>query len=197
MSERTSPAPSPNSGLAAITGMLTHRAIAACLNEMDPDLPEGSMAWMRKINAVTETVVGPQPGLMSHRRRVHITVATATGAYLRQWRPGALCVFDGSEVNLETGRIDLMWRHRTVGVFFDEVKTVRAPRMDRESPEVRQAARYAFEGRDRFGSEFAGVRLIPILVPSRAKFVSVEPLVVLPLGGSPLCSGSLGREVAA
>ena len=114
--------------------------------------------------------------------------------YLTRFAPVPSCEFIGAEVDVDNGQVDLVWRHADGRVFFDELKTNRV-QVDVQPTGVlaEQSSRYASAGRRRFGDAFAGVRIVPVLYPSRALLASeVDGAVrIRPLAESPLAIDAL------
>lgn len=188
-------------------GSLTHALIARMLAR--ESYPGGDpAAFEDAILLEARELLAANRSLGTHRARSHIRIVTAAGQYLHRYRPGPAATFYGSEVTLGQGRVDLLWHHPSVGVFADEVKTTRHTTADLPASHVDQVARYARDGWYRFGTGFAGVRYLPLLHPSSARWVSVDVdehahevdggqvgVVVRPLAGSPLDVTAL-REVS-
>jgi hypothetical protein len=110
----------------------------------------------------------------SHERRVRMRVVTAAGRYLQRCAPVAPTEFMGTEVLYDGSRVDLVWGHPRLGVFFDELKTSRQPRPETSTASLLQVSRYAQAGLDIFADSFAGVRLIPLLAPDAALLAWIE-----------------------
>lgn len=135
--------------------------------------------------AITSLVKDRRNGNL-RRARAHATGLVRH--YLRVFLPTG-GVFAGSEVPAAGGRADLLWSHPS-GFFYDEVKTTTLPTPI--TPEVlNQIGRYVDAGNERFGTRFAGVRLITLRQTSAALFLS--PVGELsPLSTSPLAPTALG-----
>lgn len=180
-----------------ICGTLTHRLTAAMLHleQSDPGaLRDYESALLENANAIVDA----EPGLGAHRSRTNMRVVTAAAQYLRRYRPGAQVTFIGTEVGLPDGRVDIAWEHPTMGIFFDEMKTTRHHETRLVGEHLDQVERYVWAGRARYGSQFAGVRYIPLLNPANARWVTPigDDIEVAPLAGTPLDFSTL-RMVSA
>lgn len=82
--------------------------------------------------------------------------------YRAEWK------FLGAEVNLGTGRVDLVWETPDDLVVIDELKLAAFADMVDDPKTVAQAERYVDAGVAWWGELFAGVRLLPLLSPARA-----------------------------
>jgi hypothetical protein len=110
--------------------------------------------------------------------RIHETGAVAAGvrqrvvcglaAYLRCFDVDGWTLI-GSEVPLGGGFADLVWK-TPVGVIVDEVKSGAFDPFDRRLH--KQVDRYVTGGFGRWGDDFAGVRVLPLLTPRKAMFVN-------------------------
>ena len=176
----------PSAGLQIVSGLLTHRAVATCLTGDIDQLEPGSFKWAATVASIADGVVGSHPKLGSHRSRIRMLVTTATGAYLQRWVPPGPVRFVAAEVPVGHGRVDLVWEHPDLGVFFDEIKTSRLSRPHESPSTIEQVLRYAADGQAKHGQEFAGVRLIPILSPHCSRLALSGATTLAPLTGSAL-----------
>jgi hypothetical protein len=181
----------PRVDLDMVAGRLAHRAVQGvlrqCPNPTFEDVGE-------LLPSVLSRVLERESGLGSQKRRTSIRAEGAAMLYLTRFAPVPSCEFVGAEAPVEGGQVDLVWRHADGGVFFDELKTNRV-RVDAQPNGMfaEQSSRYACAGRSLFGDAFAGVRIVPVLYPSRALFVAeVRGAVrVRPLAESPLAIDAL------
>lgn len=177
----------------AVVGTLTHRLVAAVLREQQEGaVPVGSDVAAALIE-MGSGVVAAVPDLGSHRSRVRLRVITCAGQYLNRFRPPVDVEFVGSEVPVREGVVDLVWRHPTLGVFFDELKTTRRAAATLSPTAAEQVRRYARSGVAEWGEVFAGVRFIPLLHPASALLAvpAGEDVDLVPLAGSALSTCSI------
>lgn len=111
-------------------------------------------------------------------------VSSMAGAYLFKYAPGADAQYVGAELSFDGGRIDLAWFVPDLGVVIDELKTTAWVRLGVDAKMLEQAQRYREFGVAEWGDQFAGVRFLPLLNPSEARFVSPDGTVHL-LANSP------------
>ena len=167
----------------SIAGSLTHRAVGMALQaiETTPELDPFDATLL-----AAEHISTWQPDLGSHHSRVLMRVVTATGVYLNRFRPGNEALYLGSELTYPGGRIDVAWRIPGVGVFFDEIKTSRHVGVNPDDEE--QLRRYGSFGRAEYGSDFLGIRYLPLLNPSRSLLANLigDALKLTPLADSPI-----------
>lgn len=164
-------------------GVLTHALIALLAPELRGLTP---VTLPERVHDLAGALVG---GDNVNRRRVLVaTAAVHAATYLRRLAPQT-CSLLGCEFDTGNGRVDLAWQHEPTGhVFFDEVKTVNRPVAVPTPSWVEQAARYARGGVARYGSDFVGVRLLPIgslhcsaLVTGDGTFTRLAPTLSEPL----------------
>jgi hypothetical protein len=171
-----------------LTGTLTHQTIAAVLRRLNA---EGSHDVAMLILTEGSRVVAASAVSGSQRARTRMRVATAAGQYIQRYQPGPPSVYLGSEIAAGDGRVDLVWNHPRIGVFYDEVKTTRHHSV--MSPtDLAQVTRYARAGHTQYGDRFAGVRYLPLLNMSTAMLATVDDddrITVTSLAGSPLALG--------
>lgn len=123
-------------------------------------VPAPRQIWVAAAKVFT---AAPLPQNHAARQRA----ACATAAYFSIFHPVAW-TFLGSEVDLGTGRVDLVWTTPTGDVVIDEVKMAGAADQVDDPATVAQVRRYCAAGIDSFGERFAGVRLLPLAAPGRA-----------------------------
>lgn len=176
----------PGIDLAQLAGTLVHKGIPQLLAEGYRNTAVDDSSFRDRLWALARDLVSESGIPGSHRRRVHSEVGTAIASYWMRWLPGSRCEFVGSEVVFELGsRIDLVWRHEEIGVFFDEIKLSRAPISLISLSAIEQSRRYSRIGQQMFGDAFLGVRLISIPSPSSALLINSR-FEVSPLAQSPL-----------
>ncbi|MCB0909138.1 MAG: hypothetical protein KDB63_18685, partial [Nocardioidaceae bacterium] len=139
-------------------GQRVHALVAAFLR--DGEVPEPRRVW---VAAGQLFAASPLPQNQGARQRA----ACAVGAYFSVFHRPAWG-FVGAEVDLGTGRVDLVWRTPSGAVVIDEVKMAGHADMVDDPATVAQVARYVEAGQHHFGKEFAGVRLLPLAAPGRA-----------------------------
>lgn len=147
-----------------VVGERTHRAIAEVLRIGFP--AERSRAASLVVRTA-HAVLGAAP--VEHRpRETLVEVATSAGVYLRRFVPQAPWTFEGAEVVSGRSRFDIVYHHPRHGYLVDEVKLGRT-RIG-ETAVREQVERYLAEGRRRWGSSFAGVRLCALNEPLTSRF---------------------------
>ncbi len=155
-------------------GRRTHALVAAfCRSGV---APEPTRVWV-----TTCKVFAASPMSVNHGARQR--AACAVGSYFarfhrEQWE------FVGAEVDLGTGRVDLAWRTPESWFVLDELKMGGLGDVVDDADTVRQVARYAAAGSERWGEQFAGVRLLPLTAPGRALFCPPQS-VRIPLRDAP------------
>lgn len=94
-------------------------------------------------------------------------------------RPRSPWVCLGVEFETGGGRVDVAWRSDVDGtVFYDEIKTTRTARRSPDQGWVQQCARYAASGTRLHGSQFLGVRLLPLGSLGASRLVQPDCSVV-------------------
>lgn len=156
----------------SLIGSLTHRLIGTLvpLTRGASNIETGRLLAEHLADAV------PADRRLGNIQAARSRVAGMTSMYLQQIAPGRHVQFLGAEIAANTGRIDLAWECPTLGVFFDELKTWRhvLPTLDRDT--VQQIDRYRTFGNARFGSRFAGVRLLPLGALPQALWITPDGL---------------------
>jgi hypothetical protein len=143
-------------------GQRVHAIVAAFLRA--GEVPEPRAVWVATGRIFAAS---PLPQNQAARQRA----ACAAGAYFSIFhRPD--WEFVGAEVDLGTGRVDLVWRTGSGLVVIDEVKMAGHADMVDDPATVAQVDRYLEAGRLQFGDRFAGVRLLPLAAPGRALWCS-------------------------
>lgn len=147
-----------------VVGDRTHRTIAEVLQVGFPaNRTQASSLLVRTGRALLERVpVEYRP------RETLVEVVTSAGVYLRRFVPAAPWTFVAAEVASGHSRFDLVHHHPRHGYLVDEVKLGRT-RVG-EVAVRQQVDRYLLEGRRRWGSSFAGVRLCSLNEPASSRF---------------------------
>jgi hypothetical protein len=143
-------------------GQRVHAIAAAFLRA--GEVPEPRAVWV-----ATGRIFAASPLPQNHAARQR--AACATGAYFSIFHRPAW-KFVGAEVDLGTGRVDLVWRTGSGLVVIDEVKMAGHADMVDDPATIAQVDRYLDAGRRQFGGSFAGVRLLPLAAPGRALWCS-------------------------
>lgn len=99
---------------------------------------------------------------VNRRRTLVATAAGYVATYFRRFALRYPWELLGAEFDTTNGRCDLAWSHVDDRVLFDEVKTMNRPQAALNPAWVKQAARYAIGGRNRYTDNFVGTRLIPL-----------------------------------
>jgi len=151
----------------AITGALAHLTIAdiARLSRTatEPELLE--RAWSLAGTLVRDA------GLGSRARCCRLEIAGAAGVYVRYFLPPVSWTLVGSEVEIDDGRLDLVWATEGA-VLYDELKLTAGHGLPTgEGPTRRQAARYSVHGSATYGERFAGVRLVLLGAPRHSQLI--------------------------
>jgi hypothetical protein len=139
--------------------------------------PEPTQIWV-----ATARLFAAAPMTLNHgsRQRTACAVAAYFVRFLRpNWR------FLGAEVSLGTGRVDLVWELVGERRVIDEVKLGSLGEAIEDKATLAQVDRYRQVGTERWGAQFAGVRLLPLASPGRALFFPPEGVRV-PLSDAPV-----------
>lgn len=128
-------------------------------------LRAGLVPAPRQIWVAAAKVFAAAPLPQNHAARQR--AACATAAYFSIFRPAGW-TFLGSEVDLGTGRVDLVWETPEGRVIIDEVKMAGSGDQVDDPATVAQVRRYCTAAAESFGERFAGVRLLPLAAPGRA-----------------------------
>lgn len=152
-----------------MVGTLTHRAVADIAGR-GPGLTDeelASQAW-----TTARELVRAQPELGSRSRAARLVIATSAAVYVRCFLPPAPWSLSGAEVEIEGGRIDLVWTAPDTSVVYDELKLAGAlGRPTGQGPTSRQTARYSAHGLATHGERFAGVRLVLLGAPRHSMLI--------------------------
>jgi hypothetical protein len=144
-----------------VVGQRTHTAIASFLRagNLLPTLTVVSIGVARLLE--TE----PLP---CDRRRGQMLVASMTFTYLREFLPLPPWRLVGVEVDVDSGRFDLVFANDVGEVFIDELKARRGWPGQLDAASFEQMARYEREGAAGYGERFLGVRLVVLGPPAHA-----------------------------
>lgn len=135
-------------------------------------VPEPTQVWV-----ATGRLFAARPMPLNQSSRQRAACATSV-FFTRFHRPG--WTFLGAEVVLEEGRADLLWQLPDGRVVIDELKSGSIGAVVEDRRTLEQVERYRQAGVRRFGADFAGVRLLPLTSPGRARFhPAVGPAVDL------------------
>ena len=148
-----------------LIGQRVHALIAAHLRS--GVVPTPREVW---VSASKVFAAKPLPQNAACRQRA----ACATSAYFSifhqpEWH------FLGAEVDLGTGRVDLLWEVSPGGsVVIDEIKMAGFADHVDDPATVAQVRRYCEAGVTVFGERFLGVRLLPLAAPGRALWCPLD-----------------------
>ncbi|MCL2612398.1 MAG: hypothetical protein FWD95_04105 [Nocardioidaceae bacterium] len=106
--------------------------------------------------------------------KARAAIASNANVYLTRYAPGPDAQFLGAEIPVGDGRIDLAWFIPDFGVLVDELKTVRQVHMHADNPGITQCHGYVDAGLAEWGDLFAGVRYLPLSIPSQALFFAPD-----------------------
>lgn len=128
--------------------------------------PEPTQVWV-----ATAKLFKAAPVSLNHGARQRAACAVSS-YFLRFHRP--TWQFVGAELALGAGRIDLVWRAAEAGYVIDELKTGSLCEVVDDPRTIEQVARYNQAATERWGPDFAGVRLLPLTSPGRATFCAPD-----------------------
>ena len=138
-------------------GIAVHEALGAVIPSLQ-DLPHSE--WNTVLLPTIDWAVSRH--LRGRLDKARLRAAGLASQYLREFMPDSPAVFVGAEVRVRGGRVDLVWSHPEIGVWFDEVKTWRRTQATLDSDTWEQVRRYTIAGQEGYGDEFAGVRLLTL-----------------------------------
>lgn len=124
--------------------------------------PEATQVWV-----AASQLFAAAPVVLNHGSRQRAACAVSV-YFLRFFRPN--WGFCGAEVELGSGRADLVWRTPAGLWVIDEVKTGSLGEVVEDRRTLAQVSRYRQAGLGLWGERFAGVRLLPLTSPGRARF---------------------------
>lgn len=164
-------------------GLLTHTLVSTHAPLVADGLPADVLARM------TELARGLLDANPNRRRVVAAEAVGLAYRYLSDLSPRAPWLLLGVEFETGSGPVDVAWVHGDSGhVLFDELKTTRAATGKVPDKWREQVFRYAAAGRSQYGSDFAGVRLLPLnamrlarVTRSAQRWVSSAPTAQEPL----------------
>lgn len=131
-------------------------------------------------------------GLRARRDAAATRITSLASHYVQRLAPPAFVTYLGAEQALGDGRVDLSYEHPTLGVFFDELKAWRNPKLVLDEATVAQLDRFV-RGLARYGSRCAGVRLLPVSTLAEAELHRPDGSV-LPLAATSLSPVALRRQ---
>jgi hypothetical protein len=152
-----------------IVGEQAHRAVAAIARL-------GRRAGMPALEEAAWEVAGEL--MAKHRdlglraRAGRLVVGSAAAVYARVFLPPASWTLRDAEVDIEGGRLDLVWDTDDARVVYDEVKLVGS--LDRprgEGRTSRQVRAYLAHGNITHGDAFGGVRLVLLGAPRHSMLI--------------------------
>lgn len=122
------------------------------------------------LDAVAIALHGYRPiEARAHRQKIAAHVHT----YFRQLLPPAQWRFVGAEMQLGSGRIDLLWQDRDDAVLIDELKTGNARQLQTRRTRE-QVAAYLDCARSIWPDLLSGLRLLSTSEPARSLFISSD-----------------------
>lgn len=179
----------PGTAYAVSLGTITH-ALVGCLATECRGLAGaglGAALWSAACGLATVERFGRRA------RAARMSAAGAAAVYHRYFLPPPEWTLTGCEVDIEGGRIDLVWELEGSTVIFDELKLAFGRSRPRGvGPTDRQVRRYLAYGHATYGERFGGVRLLLLGAPRHSRLVGPGSQLRL------LSDTSLwfGREVA-
>lgn len=117
------------------------------------------------VGTTTRRILQAKPVSGARAASTRMQVGSAAGTYLRRYLPAASLV--GVEVPLGGGCADLVWDHEGV-IVVDELKSGTG---DVSAQLVAQVSRFLAGGTERWGTAFAGVRLVPLTNSSGCRLI--------------------------
>lgn len=145
-------------------GVMAHQGIAMLL-------ARGTLPSADDVSEVARNLAAPFPRVegRAHRQRL----VGAISSYFWHLLPPDEFLFHGSEIDLGTGRPDLLWVNFSGQVLLDEVKTGNAQALHVSRTES-QIDSYLETGRNTWGTRFLGVRLLSTNAPRKSLFVHAD-----------------------
>ena len=149
-------------------GRRTHALVAGfCRAHV---VPEPTQVWV-----AAGRLFQAEPMVLNHssRQRAACGVSTYFVRFHRTaWK------FVGAEVSLGNGRVDLVWQLPSDRFVIDELKTSANGEALEDRVTLEQIERYRRAGQQQWGGAFAGVRLLPLVSPGRARFHPADAVPV-------------------
>lgn len=172
----------------AAVGRAAHALISALLPEAQ-GLSAMEIAPMT--GEVVVELVRAEPALHPRTRSARVEVRGLATLYLTRLCPPSFVEFLGAETSVTGGRLDLLFRHATLGVFVDEIKARRDGTAPEEDRALDQATRYV--SAETTAGEVTAVRLLNLRQPNGGTlFLPGGRSVALP--GTALSPAALGRD---
>jgi hypothetical protein len=140
-----------------IVGKLAHRLLA---DNMDVARDLGPSALVDLFFPQAAGLVALE-GIRGRRQAAATRITSLASHYVQRLAPPAFVTYLGAEQTLGEGRVDLTYEHPTLGVFFDELKTWKNPRLVLDDATIGQLGRFV-RGAAAYGTTCAGVRLLPV-----------------------------------
>ncbi|MCF6733635.1 hypothetical protein [Blastococcus sp. KM273129] len=171
-----------------IVGKLVHQLLADTLDtarELSPS------ALVDLLYPQAAALVA-QEGVRGRRQAVETRITSLASHYVQRLAPPSFVAYLGAEQTLGAGRIDLTYEHPTLGIFFDELKTWKNPRLLLDDATVAQLDRFV-RGSATYGSACAGVRLLPVSALADARLHRPDG-VVAPLTATALSPVALRQQ---
>lgn len=131
-------------------------------------------------------------GVPSRRQAAATRITSLASHYVQRLAPPEFVTYLGAEQTLGEGRIDLTFEHPTLGVFFDELKAWRNPRLVLDDATEAQLARFV-RGAASYRTRCAGIRLLPVSALTDAQLHRPDGTAV-PLATTALSPVALRRQ---
>ena len=149
---------------AGTVGALAHEGIARFLTDGIEPTPE-------EVRRLAGELVSPfaQVEGRAHRQRL----VGAISSYFWHHLPPREFLFHGAEVDLGSGRPDLLWASFRGEVLLDEVKTGNHRTLKTRAT-TEQVERYREIACHAWGDQFLGIRLLSTSTPGKSLFVSAD-----------------------
>lgn len=174
-----------------IVGKLAHRLLA---DNMDTarGLTPGELVDL--LFGQAESLVALE-GIRGRRQAAAMRITSLASHYVQRLAPPPFVTYLGAEQTLGEGRIDLTYEHPTLGVFFDEIKTWKNPRLILDDNTVAQLDRFV-RGSAAYRTRCAGIRLLPVSALADARLHRPDGSAV-PLASTLLAPAALRQQHAA
>lgn len=137
-------------------------------------------------------VLVAREGVPSRREAAATRITSLASHYVQRLAPPEFVTYLGAEQALGEGRIDLTFEHPTLGVFFDELKAWRNPRLVLDEATEAQLERFV-RGAANYRTRCAGIRLLPVSALTDARLHRSDGTAV-PLAATPLSPVALRRQ---
>jgi hypothetical protein len=153
-------------------GALVHQcagALAEHRREQSGVIAQRAIEWVNL--AARDTKV------FGNLAKARAQITSLACAYLHRYAPGADAEYLGAEIPFNGGRVDLVWSIPGLGIVIDELKTTQWVRLNVDAAMLAQPQRYREFGAEKWGSDFAGVRFLPLRNPGEARFINADGTV--------------------